>query len=108
MDGYLHNMICQVYNRLSANLVCSIISEIILFEKIHIHALPCVIKIDWLVICVYVPSTARSFRDGNPHSLSLAKDVKLCIYTVPTRNQTPGRCVAVQYITAAPRQLLCD
>ena len=107
MDGYLHNMICQVYNRLSANLVCSIISETILFE-IHIHALPCVIKIDCLVICFYVPSTARSFRDGTPNSLSLAKDVKLCIYTVPTRKQTPGGRVAVHYITAAPRQLLCD
>ena len=26
-------------------------------------------------------------------------------YTVPTGNRTPGRCVAVHYTTAAPRQL---
>ena len=31
--------------------------------------------------------------------------VKLSFYTVPTRNRTPGRCVAVHYTTAAPRQL---
>ena len=41
-------------------------------------------KICWL--CFNVPSTARSFRDGNPHLLSLAKDVKLDKYTVPTGN----------------------
>ena len=36
----------------------------------------------WL--CFKVPSTARSFRDGTPHLLSLAKDVKFDKYTVPT------------------------
>ena len=33
------------------------------------------------------PSTERSFREGtHPHLLSLAKDVKLDKYTVPTGN----------------------
>ena len=32
--------------------------------------------IGWLVV-FNVPSTARSFRDGTPHLLSLAKDVKV-------------------------------
>ena len=39
----------------------------------------------WLVV-FNVPSTARSFRDGTPYLLSLAKDVKLDKYTVPTGN----------------------
>ena len=39
------------------------------------------------------------------HLLSLAKDVKLGFYTVPTGNRTPGRRVAVYSTTAAPRQL---
>ena len=39
----------------------------------------------WLVV-FYVRSTVRSFRDDTPHLLSLAKDVKLGKYTVPTRN----------------------
>ena len=55
----------------------------------------------------YVPSTARSFRDGTPHLLSLAKDVELGKYTVSTGNRTPGRRVAVQYATDAPRKLHC-
>ena len=61
--------------------------------------------VGWLVV-FYVPSTARSFRERrHPHLLSLAKDVKLGFYTVPTRNRTPGRHLAVHYTTAAPRQL---
>ena len=59
---------------------------------------------DWLVV-FNVPSTARSFRDGTPHLLSLAKDVKLDKYTVPTGNWTPGRRMAVHYVTAALRKL---
>ena len=39
----------------------------------------------WLV-AFCVPSTARSLRDGTPHLLSLAKDVKLGSNTVPTGN----------------------
>ena len=38
--------------------------------------------VGWLVVC-YVPSTAR----GHSHLLSLAKDVKLGFYTVPTGNR---------------------
>ena len=41
--------------------------------------------VGWLVV-FNVPSTARSFRDGTPHLQSLAKDVKLDKYTVPTGN----------------------
>ena len=50
----------------------------------------------------------RSLRDGTPflHLLSLAKDVKLGKYTVPSGIRTPGRRVAVHYATAAPRKLL--
>ena len=40
-----------------------------------------------------------------PHLLSLAKDVKLGKYTVPTENRTPGRHVPVHNATAAPRKL---
>ena len=52
-----------------------------------------------------VPSTVRSFRDGTPNLLSLAKDVKLGFYIVPTGNRTPGGYLAVHYTTAAPHQL---
>ena len=61
-------------------------------------------RVGWLVV-FYVPSTARSFRDGIPHLLSLAQDEKLGKYTVPTGNRTPGRRVVVHYSTAAQRQL---
>ena len=40
-----------------------------------------------------------------PHSLSLAKDMKLGFNTVTTGNRTPDRRVAVHYTTVAPRQL---
>ena len=61
--------------------------------------------VGWLVV-FYAPSTARSFRDGTPiYLLSLAKDVKLCFYTVPTGNRTPDGRVAVHYTTAVPCQL---
>ena len=56
--------------------------------------------VGWLVV-FNVPSKARSFKDG----MSLAKDVKLDKYTVPTGNQTPGRRMAVHYVTAEPRKL---
>ena len=66
--------------------------------------------IGYWFVCLFVfdvPSTARSFRElGHPHLLSLAKDVKLNKYTVPTRNRTPGRRMAVHYATAAPHKLL--
>ena len=38
------------------------------------------------LVVFYVPSTARSFRDSAPNLLSLAKDVKLGFYTIPTEN----------------------
>ena len=56
--------------------------------------------VGWLVL-FYVPSTARSFRDGTP----IAKDVKLGFYTVPTGNRTPGHRLAVHYTTTAPCKL---
>ena len=45
--------------------------------------------VGWLVV-FYVPSTARSFRGGTTHLLSLAKDMKLGFYTVPTVESNPG------------------
>ena len=54
----------------------------------------------------YVPSTARSFRDGTPIYCPLRRtDVKLGKYTIPTWNRTPGHRLAVHYTTAAPRKL---
>ena len=32
------------------------------------------------LVVFYVPLTARSFKDGTPHLLSLAKDTKLGFY----------------------------
>ena len=59
-------------------------------------------RLAWLVV-FSVPSIARSFRDGTPYLLSLAKDVKLGFYTVP-----PGikpRAVtwqSIQYLCTTP------
>ena len=50
----------------------------------------------------------RGHLETAPHLLSLAKDVKLGKYTVPTGNRTPGRRVTVHYATAAPRKLHID
>ena len=44
----------------------------------------------WLVGCVLRPIDSEIIKRRNPHLLSLAKDVKLGFYTVPTRNRTPG------------------
>ena len=49
-----------------------------------------------VLIVIYVTSIARSFRDRIP-ILSLAKDVKLGFYTVPTGNRAPDRRVAVHH-----------
>ena len=48
----------------------------------------------------------RQLWRRHPHLLSLAKDVKLGFYTVPTGNQTQRRRVVVYYTTAASSQLL--
>ena len=61
------------------------------------------ILVGWLC---FMPHRLRGHLKIAPHLLSLAKDVKLGFYTVPTGNRTPGRRVAVHYTTAAPRQLL--
>ena len=53
----------------------------------------------WLVV-FYLPSTAKSFRDGAPIYCLMQS-----FYTVSIGNRTPGRRVAVHYTTAAPRQL---
>ena len=45
----------------------------------------------WLVV-FYVLSTARSFRDGTPHLLSLVEDVKLDFTQFP--NEIVPRAVA--------------
>ena len=54
---------------------------------------------------LYVPSTARSFRDGTPTYCPLWRTWSSGFYTVPTGNWTPGHRVAAHYTTAAPRQL---
>ena len=43
-----------------------------------------------------------------PHLLSLAQEVMLGKYTVPTGNRTPCRRVAVHYATAVPHKLHCS
>ena len=58
------------------------------------------------IVCLCFTSLQqRSHIETAPHLLSLAKDVELGKYTVPTGNRTPGRRVAVHYATAAPRKL---
>ena len=44
-----------------------------------------VYSLDGWVVMLYVPSTARSFRDGTPFTV----DVELGFYTVPTGNGCP-------------------
>ena len=62
-----------------------------------------------LFVCLCLTSLQkRGHLETAPHLLSLAKDVKLGKYTVPTGNRTPGRRVAVHYDTAAPRKLHID
>ena len=56
----------------------------------------------WLVV-FYVPSTARSFRDGTPIYCPLRRTWSSV--NTPFRESNPGRRVAVHYTTAAPRQL---
>ena len=58
-------------------------------------------------VCVLRPFNSEVIRRRvrHPNLLSLAKDVKLGKYTVPTGNRTPGRRVAVHYATATPRKL---
>ena len=56
----------------------------------------------WLVV-FYAPRQ-RSHIETAPHLLSLAKDVKLGLYTIPTGNRTPGNRVAFHYATTAPHQ----
>ena len=58
-----------------------------------------------LFVCVKRPIDSEVIQRRHPHLLSLAKDVKLGKYTVPTGNRTRGRRVAVHYVTAAPRTL---
>ena len=55
--------------------------------------------------CSALFSRVRWALETAPHLLSLAKDVKLVRYTVPTGKRTPGHRVAVHYTTAAPRKL---
>ena len=53
--------------------------------------------VGWLVGCVLCPIDSEVIKRRHPHLLSLAKDVKLSFYTVPTGNRAPGRRVAVHY-----------
>ena len=54
------------------------------------------ILFDCLVVC-NVPSTTRSFRDGTPIYYTLWRTWSL-VFTLPTGNRTPGRCMAVQML----------
>ena len=55
----------------------------------------------WLVMVVFLRHIDSDvIQRQHPHLLSLAKDVKLGFYIVPTGNRTPGRRVAVHYTTA--------
>ena len=56
-------------------------------------------------VCVFYAIDSEVIYRRHPHLLSLAKDVKLGFYSVPTGNRTPGRHMAVHYTTAAPRQI---
>ena len=60
--------------------------------------------VGWLVgwLC-FTSHRQRGHLATATRLLSLAKDLKLGFYTVPTGNRTPGRRVAVHYTTAAPR-----
>ena len=58
-----------------------------------------------LVGCVFRPIYSEVILGRHLHLLSIVKDVKLGFYTVFTGNRTPGRRVAVHYITAEPRKL---
>ena len=59
-----------------------------------------------ILVCLCLTSLQqRGHLETAPHLLSLAKDVKLNIYTVPTGSRIPGRRVAVHYATAAPPKL---
>ena len=60
-----------------------------------------------MVGCVLRLIDSEVIYRQHPHLLSLARDVKLGFYTVPTGNRTPGRHVAVHYTTAAPHLLRC-
>ena len=44
----------------------------------------------------------RGHLEMAPHLLSLAKDVKLGYYTIPTGNRALGHHMAVLYTTVAP------
>ena len=59
--------------------------------------------VGWLVV-FYVPSTARSFRDGCAPPFTVPCEGR-GFYTVPTDNRTLNRHVAVHYTTAMQRQL---
>ena len=59
----------------------------------------------WLFGCVLRPIYSEVIWRRHPLLLSVAKDVKLGIYTVPIGNRTPGRRVAVHYATAVPHKL---
>ena len=55
--------------------------------------------------CVLRPIDSEVILRQHPHLLALAKDGKIGFNTFPTGKWTPGRCVAVHYTNAAPRQL---
>ena len=71
----------------------------------------CIYKIydgqGWL-LCLTSHRQRGHLETAPPFTMSLAKDVKLDKYTVPTGNRTLGRHMAVHYITAEPCKLHYD
>ena len=61
--------------------------------------------VSWLCLTSH---RQRGHVEMRPHLLSLAKDVKLGFYSIPTGNRTTGRCAWLRgshHTTAAPHQL---
>ena len=74
-------------------------------KKIHIKSCYLIINlVAWLFV-LYVPSRARSFRDGTPIYCPLRRTRSSVFTPFPLGIESQGRSVAVHYTTAAARQL---
>ena len=66
----------------------------------------------FVLVCLFVCLCFTSFQQrGHLETahMSLARDVTLGKYTVPTENPTPGRRVAVHYATVESKHIVvCD
>ena len=74
-------------------------------KKIHIKSCYLIMNlVGWLVV-LYVPSTARLFRDGTPIYCPLRRTRSSVFTPFPPGIESQSRCVAVHYTTAAAHQL---